>query len=460
MSKNIDINHRLANDKISRLLLHYTVPSVVGTMVNALYNIVDRIFIGNGVGADAITGLTLTFPISIFILAFGMLVGVGASARVSILLGKGKKEEANKVLANSVYLTVFFHVVLASFMMIYMEDLLRLFGANDSSLPYAYEYLSIIIPCNIFANIAFGYNAIMRSSGYPFKAMITMLIGAVINTILDGVFIYGFSWGIKGAAWATVIATAVSAIWVISHFINPKHNVVFTKEAFAFSKKHIIAICTIGMAPFSIQLVGSLVNIMFNRSFVEYSLSEKMANMEIATFGILNSYAMIAFLLMLGVAQGMQPIVGYNYGARKLKRVMDTFRISTLINLIIAFVFTIMAIIGPRTLAALFTKDEALIDMASQVIYIVMLGFISVPLQVTSTQFFQSIGMSSKSMLLSLSRQVLFQLPLLIILPRYFDIDGIWYALPIADIASGLIAMILVFWQFSLFKKELKLECL
>lgn len=446
--------HKLGHDSIPRLLGHYTIPAVVGTMVNALYNVVDRIFIGQGVGPDAITGLALTFPISIFMLAFGMLVGVGASARVSILIGQGRNDDADRILGNAILLTFLFHILIMTPMLIYMDQLLILFGANSASLPYAKEYLMIIVPCNILANLAFGYNAIMRASGYPFKAMMTMLIGAVINTVLDYIFIMVLHWGIKGAAYATVIAMAISATYVMAHFFNKNSLVRFRKKNIRFSSTQIISICSIGISPFAVQIISSLTNILFNRSFVSYTVNEHSTNMAIAAYGILNSFVLLGVMLMLGVAQGMQPIVGFNYGAHKYDRVIQAFSISTVMNIIIAVICFGLTQIVPHQVAGLFTKDIELTNISAWALRICLFGFVFVALQITATQFFQSIGMGLKAMILSVSRQLIFLLPLLLILPHFFQVDGVWYSLPVADISSGILSIILITYEIKILKKQ------
>lgn len=450
--------YRLEHDSIPRLLLHYTLPAVVGTMVNALYNIVDRIFIGQGVGPDAITGLTLTFPITIFMLAFGMLVGVGASARVSILMGQGRIDDADRILGNAILLTFLFHILVMIPTIIYMNPLLRAFGANSASLPYAKEYLIIIVPGNILANLSFGYNAIMRASGYPFKAMITMLIGAVINTILDYLFIMKFHWGIQGAAWATIIAMAISATYVMSHFFDKKSIVRFRRKNIKFSTKQIIAICSIGIAPFSVQLIGSLTNIVFNRSFEAYTTSILQTNMTIAAYGILNSFAMLGVMLMLGVAQGMQPIVGFNFGSARYDRVIKTFKISSSINFAIAGICLCLTLGVPSVVSALFTNDKYLISLSAHALRTCLLGFVFVAFQITSTQFFQSIGMGIKATILSVARQLFFLLPLLCILPKYLGLEGIWYTLPISDTMSGVLAFVMISLQMRWFHNRIKLQ--
>lgn len=447
--------YNLQYQSIPRLLVDYTFPAIVGTMVNALYNIVDRIFIGQCVGPDAITGLTLTFPIIIFMQAFGMLVAVGASSKVSILLGQKKNDRADRILGNSIILTILFHLALCIPIIIYLDDLLIMFGANDASLPYAKEYLNIIVPFNILANLGVGYNAIMRASGYPFKAMITMLMGAIVNTILDTVFIMYLHWGIKGAAWATVIAMAVSSVYVMSHFFSKDSIVRFRKKNIRFSMEQIISICSIGVAPFFVQIIGSCTNIIFNRSFAEYSTDIKVINSQIAAYGILNSFAMLGVMLMLGIAQGMQPIVGFNYGAKKYDRVIKTFYFSCGANAIVSFVCLMLALVIPDVVASMFTNDESLIEISSYALSVSLLGFVFISLQVIGTQFFQSIGMGLKALLLSLSRQLIFLLPSIIILPKFFGIKGIWYSMPISDTIAGVMAIFMITMQIKFFRRKM-----
>ena len=357
--------HLLSNERIPKLLLHYAVPAVVGTMVNALYSVVDRIFIGQGVSEFAITGLALTFPILLFVQAFGMLIGVGASSRVSILLGEGKHDKAENILSNALLLTIVTQVLTLVPVMIWLEEILRALGANDRTLPFAYDYLKIMIPGNIFSTLCFSFNAIMRASGYPYKAMITMLIGAGLNTLLDALFIYGFDWGIEGAAWATVIAMAVSAAFVMQHFPDSKSEVQFHKRNMRFSMEQIMAILSIGMAPFFLQLLSSGIAFLINSTLAEYAGSPLMADRAFGAYGILNSIALVGFMFMLGIAQGMQPIVGYNYGAKAMRRVRQTFNICAVVNLSIGLFVTVAALSAPRFLASMFTSSPEMIEASA-----------------------------------------------------------------------------------------------
>ena len=450
--------HLLSNERIPKLLLHYAIPAVVGTMVNALYSVVDRIFIGQGVSEFAITGLALTFPILLFVQAFGMLIGVGASSRVSILLGEGKHDKAENILSNALLLTIVTQVLTLVPVMIWLEEILRALGANDRTLPFAYDYLKIMIPGNIFSTLCFSFNAIMRASGYPYKAMITMLIGAGLNTVLDALFIYGFGWGIEGAAWATVIAMVVSTAFVMQHFLDSKSEVQFHKRNMRFSMEQIMAILSIGMAPFFLQLLSSGIAFLINSTLAEYAGSPLMADRAVGAYGIINSIALVGFMFMLGIAQGMQPIVGYNYGARAMRRVRQTFNICAVVNLSIGLFVTVAALSAPRFLASMFTSSPEMIEASADALRCCIYGFAFVGFQVTATQFFQSIGFGGKAMLLSLSRQTLFLIPALFGFPLLWGSKGVWVALPFSDICAGVLGIILMAYQFRLFDRRAEQE--
>ncbi|SUB78423.1 Staphylococcal virulence regulator protein A [Porphyromonas macacae] len=435
----------LEHEKIPKLLLHYAIPAVIGMLVNGLYNVVDRIFIGQGAGEYAIAGLTITFPILIFMQAFGMLIGSGASARVSIYLGKHNRDGADAILGNAIILTLITQLLCIVPVMIWMKPLLIAFGASERTLPYAVEYLTIVVPGNILTTLSFGYNAIMRASGYPKKAMWTMIIGALTNIILDALFIFGFGWGIRGAAWATFIAMLVSAVWVMHHFFSKNSLVRFRRSAMKLSWKESLEILSIGISPFLMQLLSSVVNVVINRSFVGYASTSQDADIAIAAYGILNSFAMIGVMFVLGISQGMQPIVGYNYGARLYGRVLQTFKTCLSVNIAVSGLTALSALIFPYALTRLFTTSETLTNYTVTAIRVGMCAFVFVGVQISSTQFFQSMGMPMKAMVLSLSRQVIFLLPLLIILPVIIGgLIGVWLALPLSDALSGALAITLV----------------
>lgn len=440
---------RLEHESIPRLLMHYTIPATVGTMVTALYNVVDRIFIGQSMGDYALSGLALTFPILIFLQAFGMLVGTGASTRVSMLLGANKREEAERILGNAIILTAVSQVIAIVPTMIWLEPLLKVFGGSERTIPYAMEYLQIVVPANIFTVLALAYNAIMRASGYPGKAMQTMIIGAVVNIVLDALFIYGFDWGIAGVAWATVIAMVASAIFVMWHFFQPTSVVRLRRESLVYSPAQMRSIISIGVSPFAVQLLGAFSNVLINRGFINTADTPEVADQAIGALGVVNSYAMIGFMLMLGLVQGMQPVVGYNYGAGLHKRVLQTALTALVMCAVVGFVFSLIGILAPGFICSIFTSSGAIYDSAVNALGLCLYGFTFVGVLLVSTQFFQSIGHARKAFALSISRQFLFLIPLLLVLPYYlWGLDGVWLSLPLADTLAGLLGMAMLAYYF------------
>lgn len=436
-----EITWRLENEKVSRLLLHYAIPAVIGTMVNALYNIVDRIFIGQGVGSLAISGLTLTFPILLFLQAFGMLIGAGAATRVSIHLGRKVKDLAENVLGNALTLTFVVAVFTIIPSMLFLDSLLVWFGGSEQTIPYAKDYLYIVIPGNLLATLSFSFNAVMRASGYPKKAMVTMMIGAVANVILDPVFIFWLDMGIRGAAMATVISMLFTAVFVMNHFLTKTSLVRFHWKYFKLNPPIIWNILTIGISPFAMQLAGSMVNVVMNNALKKYG-----GDLAIGACGIMTSVAMLLVMLIIGIAQGMQPIVGYNYGAGLHKRVLDTLKLVIVVSTSITGVGFLACLLFPEVIAKAFTNDPELIGISANALRLTMLAFLPVGSQIAISQFFQSIGIAWKAMFLSLSRQVLFLIPAILFLPFFYDLDGVWLAGPFSDLLAALTAWAFL-WQ-------------
>lgn len=444
-----EITWQLEHEKISRLLIHYAIPAVIGTMVNALYNIVDRIFIGQGVGALAISGLTLTFPILLFLQAFGMLIGAGAATRVSIHLGRKANDLAENVLGNAFTLTIILSVLTIIPSLIFMKDLLTWFGGSEQTIPYAEDYLYIAIPGNVLATLSFSFNAVMRASGYPKKAMATMMIGAVLNVILDPIFIFWFDMGIQGAAIATVISMAVSAAFVMRHFISKESIVRFHKRYFTL-KPHIVwNIVTIGISPFTMQLAASMVTVIMNNSLKKYG-----GDLAIGANGIITSVAMLLVMLIIGIAQGMQPIVGFNYGAGHHKRIRETLRLVIMTSTCITSTGFLCCMLFPDMIVRGFTNDSELVNITANGLQRTMLAFLVVGSQISISQFFQSIGVAWKAMFLSLSRQVLFLIPMLLLLPPFYGLNGVWMANPLSDIIAALAAWGFLIYHVKNVKKQ------
>lgn len=437
-----EITQQLEHEKVSRLLLKYAIPAVIGTMVNALYNIVDRIFIGQGVGSMAISGLTLTFPILIFLQAFGMLVGIGTATRISIYLGRKQNDLAEKVLGNALTLTFLLSVLTIIPCMIWMDELLMAFGGSEQTIPFAKDYLYIAVPGNIFAALSFSFNAVMRATGYPKKAMFAMMIGAILNVILDALFIYGFGMGIKGAAIATVISMAVSATFVMSHFVNKESLVRFRANTFQLRWPIIWGIISIGVSPFTMQLAGSFVNVLMNHSLKTYG-----GDLAIGANGIISSIAMLLVMLNIGIAQGMQPIVGYNFGAGLHRRVQDTLKLVIITATVITGTGFLCSILFPEIIVRAFTSDPEMTAISANGLRLCLLAFLPVGSQIAITQFFQSIGIAWKAMFLSLSRQCLFLIPALLLLPPFYGLDGVWLAAPLSDLAAAICAWLFLWYH-------------
>ena len=432
-----EITWRLEHERIGRLLLHYAMPAVIGTMVNALYNIVDRIFIGQGVGPLAMAGLTLTFPILLFLQAFGMLIGAGAATRVSIYLGRRENEMAEKVLGNAFTLT--FIITLATVVpcMIWMKDLLLAFGGSEQTIPYAQDYLNIVVPGTLLTSLSFGFNAVMRASGYPKKAMFTMLIGAITNVILDPIFIFWLDMGIKGAAIATIISMLLCTLFVMNHFVQKDSIVRFHKGTFKLEKHVVWNILTIGVSPFAMQLAGSLVVVIQN-----YALKQHGGDLALGANGIITSVGMLLVMLIIGIAQGMQPIASFNYGAKNYARVRQVYGLALRWGFVVSAVSFACFQLIPRPIIGLFGEGSEMYFQFAEKYFRIYLFFTFLNcVQPIASNLFTAIGKPKKGIFLSLTRQILFLLPLIVILPLFIGIDGIMYAGPIADFVAGVVAL-------------------
>ncbi|MDR1345159.1 MAG: MATE family efflux transporter [Bacteroidales bacterium] len=424
----------LGTEKISALFWSYCIPAIVATTASSIYNIIDRIFIGNWVGAMAISGLALTFPIMNLAAAFGTLVGAGASARVSILLGEGRSEEATRTLGNSLIMNIIIGIAFSIIGLIFLDPILYIFGASKETIPYARDFMQIILGGNVITHIFFGLNNIMRASGYPTKAMISTLLTVTINVILAPLFIYNFRWGIRGAALATVLAQTVGMIWVLAHFMHKKSIVHFLSGCFKLSRRILADIFSIGMSPFLIHVAACLVTIVMN-----WQLGKFGGDLVIGAFGIINSVIGLILMIVFGFAQGMQPIVGYNWGAKQISRVVKTFMMTLLFASFITSLGFLVAMLAPRQIAHAFNNDESLIELTANGMRLYMLAFPIVGFQMVTSYFFQSIGKARISIWLSLSRQVLCLIPLLFLLPLFWKLNGVWLASAASDLISSII---------------------
>ncbi|MGE4282390.1 MAG: MATE family efflux transporter [Clostridia bacterium] len=431
----MDRSKQLGEEKVSKLLLKFSVPAIIGMLVNALYNVVDRIFIGHGVGTEALSGITVGFPIMLVNMGFAMLIGIGATSAISIYLGQQRKEEAEQVLGNAVVLLIGISSIIAVAGLIFINPLLRLFGASEMVLPYAREYLTIILSGSIFMSIGFGLNNFIRAEGNPKIAMYTMLIGAIINTLLDPLFIFVFGWGIQGAAAATIISQAVSAFWVVRYFLSGKSLLRMHVKNMRLNPFIIRRIIAIGMAPFSMQMAASLLNVILNNSLRYYG-----DDVAIAAMGIVQSIMMLMIMPIFGINQGVQPIIGYNYGAQKFDRVKEALKLAIIAATVIVTVGFVAIRLYPEQFITMFNRDDKeLIRLGTQTLLTFMMFLPIIGFQIVGANYFQAVGKPKQSMILSLSRQVLLLIPALLILPRFFGLRGVWYAGPVADMGSAVI---------------------
>lgn len=430
----------LGTAPIKKLIQYYAWPSIIGAVVNTLYNVVDRIYIAQGVNSLALSGLAVTMPVMGVTQAVGTLVGMGAASRISILLGQRRKEEGEKMLGSAFLLSLTISTLVIVLLMIFARPLLLEFGASEASLPYALDYLNIVLPGNIFANITYSYNAVMRATGYPKKAMYTMMIGAVLNFILDPVFLFVFDMGIAGVALATVISMFVGMLWVLHHFTRKETNVRLHLRNMKYNWGYTLAIVSIGVAPFVTHLMSSMVNIFKNRTLYDYGMLSPIdfydGDLAVAANGVIQSVAMLTLMFMMGVSQATQPILGYNFGAGKLGRVRDTFRIARKTNFIIGLIGASVTLLFPEVVARAFTSDPQLIAVCKVGLRIELAAMWAVGIQVNGVQLFQSLGKAARALLLSFSRQLIFLVPALAILPSLMGLAGVWTAFPVADVTS------------------------
>lgn len=433
----------LASAPVWKLLIKYSLPAVTGTVVSALYNIIDSIVIGHAIpDPNVVAGIAVTFPVMALATALGMLIGSGAATRASIVLGQKDLHMAEIILGNSVQLTIIIGALYASCFAIFIDPILKIFGASPATLPYAREFILWVLPGMVLINLTFSYNNVMRASGYPAKAMYTNIIGAVLNAILAPIFLFGFGWGIRGAALATDISMLITATWVMSHFFNKKNTLHFVKGTFKFNWPVIKSVLYIGMAPFLINVCGSAINAIINNSLLKYG-----GDNAIAAVVVFNRFVTIFVFIVIGICQGMQPILGYNYGAGKFDRLFRTLWLAAGSGAVITTIGCIVGHIWPRQIAGMFMTDPQQIEVAVNCLKIATISFWMVGFQIVATNFFQSLGMAGKAIFLSLTRQIIFMIPLLFILPPIWKLNGVWGAFPIADTLATVVATCMLFWQ-------------
>ena len=433
---------RLGSDRISSLLVRYAIPSIIAMTSSSLYNIVDSIFIGHGVGPIAISGVALSMPLMNIASAFGSLIGIGAAARTSIRLGQGRREAAEGVLGNVVLLNFLVAALFTAVGLLLLDPILCFFGASDATIGYARDFMQIILGGTIVTHMYLSLNEVIRASGYPRRAMAIMLTAVVLNCLLNPLFIFGFGWGIRGSAAATVLAQAAALSVSLIHFSSRGSFIRFERGIFRLQASVVGKIFSIGMASFLLHLCASAVVIVVNKSLREYG-----GDVAIGAYGIIYRVAMLFLMIVSGLNQGMQPIVGYNYGSGRYNRLFRTFRIAAGAAVLVSTIGTLGGVFDPRPIAAMFMQDEQQIQSAVNCLRITLVSFWIVGFQIVTTQFFQALGMAGKAVFLSLTRQIIFMIPLLFILPPIMGLDGVWTAFPISDIVATVVAACLLWVQ-------------
>ena len=403
----------LGTKPVGKLLIQYALPAMIAMTAASLYNIVDRVFIGQGVGAMAISGLAITFPFMNLTAAFGAGVGVGASTAISVKLGQKDYATAQNILGNTISLNLIIGIGLSIICLLFLDPILRFFGASDQTLIYAHEYMVIILLGNVVSHMYFGMNSLLRAASKPRQAMYATIFTVVMNVILDALFIIVFKWGIQGAAIATILSQLMALCWQFKLFSNKSELLHFKKGIYKLKRKLVDNILAIGISPFLMNVCACIIVIFINNQLVRFG-----GDLSVGAYGIANGIAMVFVMFVFGVNQGMQPIAGYNYGAQKIDRLMRV----------------------PYYCARLFTTDKTLIDLGIKAIRVVMVCFPVIGFQMVITNFFQCIGKVKISIFLSLSRQLLILLPLLAFLPIIWDIDGVWYSMPVSDFSAAVIA--------------------
>lgn len=433
--------HLLGIERIGKLLLQYSIPAIISMTIVSLYNIIDSIFIGHGVGAMAIAGLAITFPLMNLAAAFGNLVSAGGSTISSIRLGQKDMEGVNKVLGNTLMLCFINAVVFGGLAFIFLDDILRFFGASTDTLPYARDFMQIILLGTPITYTMIGLNHIMRATGHPKKAMLTSLATVVSNIILAPLFIFQFGWGIQGAALATVISQFIGTLWVLNHFLRRSNPIRLHRNFYRLERRIVGSIFSIGMSPFLMNVTACAIVILINNSLRHHG-----GDMAIGAYGIINRLLMLYVMIVIGLTMGMQPIVGYNFGARMLDRVKRTLRLSIIAGVCITSSGFVICELFPHAVASVFTSDESLIDMSAHGLRICVAIFPLIGAQMVIGNFFQSIGKAKVSIFMSLTRQLIYLLPCLLVFPQFMGLDGVWASMPVSDFFAFVTAVLILLW--------------
>jgi len=434
----------LGKRTIGKLLAQYSVPAIIASVATSLYNIVDSIFIGRGVGAMAIAGLAITFPLMNLVAAFVMLIAAGGATISSIFLGQKNYERATDVVNNVFTLAIIHSVIFGGLTLLFLDPILYFFGATETTIGYAREFMEVILYGTPISYVFIGLNNLMRATGYPKKAMISALLSVVVNIILAPIFIFSLDWGIKGAAIATLCGQFVAFVWVLYHFLSKENSIHFKRDNRWLTLSIIKRIYAIGLSPFLMNICACVVVIFINRALLDYGGTD--GDLAVGAHGILNRTTMFFVMIVFGVTQGMQPILGYNIGANNFNRVKKTLRMGIWIGMVITVGGWLVSELLPDTVSKLFTTDPKLIELSRSGFRIYFICYPVVGCQIVIQNFFQSVGKPQMSIFLSLTRQLLFLIPFLIIFPKFWGINGIWASMAASDFIAFVIAIITLWW--------------
>lgn len=443
----------LGTEAIPRLFRQYAVPAIIAMTASSLYNMVDSIFIGQGVGAMAISGLAVTFPFMNLAAAFGSLVGVGASTLISVKLGQRDYEATRRVLGNVVSLNVLIGVLFTVVSLVFLDAILMFFGASAETLVYAREYMEVILYGNIVTHMYLGLNAVVRASGHPRLSMLATIITVVFNAVLDPIFIFVLGWGIRGAAVATVLAQVVTLMWQVGLLSDKRYVVHFARGSYRLDWRVVRPIFAIGMSPFLMNATACVIVIVINKSLYHYG-----GDMAIGAYGIINRVAFFFIMVVMGLTQGMQPIAGYNFGARRFDRLRHVLRITIYWALAVTCLGFVLCEVVPGVIIRAFTTDDELVRQSVHGMRITFAVFQIIGFQMVTSNFFQCIGMARQAIFLSLSRQLIFLLPGLFILPLFYGLDGVWMAMPLSDFAAAVTAAVVLWYYLRKFRRQEEAE--
>ena len=438
----------LGQKPVGQLLWQYALPAIVAMTASSLYNIIDRAMIGQVVGPEAIAGLGITFPFMNLSAAFGAAVGVGASTCISVKLGQKDYETAEHLLGNTVTLNLIIGFLFMVVCMTFLDPILRFFGASDVTLPYAREFMTVILLGNMITHMYFGMNAVLRAVGKPRHAMYSVLFTVGMNILLVVAFVWWFRWGIRGAALATVCSQSMALCWQMWLFSDKKELLHLKRGIYKLKGVLVSNIIAIGISPFLMNVTSCIIVIFMNNQFVRYG-----GDMSVGAYSIANSVVMVFFMFVMGVNQGMQPIVGYNYGAEKYDRMLRCLYLAIGCATAILLVGWGLSMLFPRQIARIFTTDDTLVTLSARGVKLDMLVFFVVGSQAVITNFFQCIGKVKISIFLSLSRQLILLLPMAYVFPMFWHLDGVWYSMPASDLGSFLMTIPMLLWYMKKFKK-------